>query len=189
MVVATRTARRRTWAALLVILSGALLVAMATPAAATAEPTQWHRLTPAEPLHERLRCVAHDGEWRCKYDSQPEPTLGMANGEVKATFTGTDVTATWQCPAWSGFPTQLCDSALRVVSGSETFVFTGGDDPFPAFTVEVDLIFEADGTLWVHWARPIVWIGDFVPFVCPWYPTFEQSLASSADCYPPPPES
>jgi len=157
-------------------LLGALLAGTITaPATASVQQVEWHRYNPYDPSHERLRCVT-DGEWRCMHDSPPEPNLGFIDPEAKATFVGTDVTATWKCPTWRRFPREICASAVRVISGEETFVFTGGDDPFPTFTVEVELIVLADGTMWNYWVRP------FGTFVCPWYPTFEQALASPAEC-------
>jgi hypothetical protein len=41
------------------------------------------------------------------------------------------------------------------------------------FRVDAVFIVTDDGTLWYYWVDA---------FVCPWYPTFEQSLTSPADC-------
>ena len=111
-----------------------------------------------------------DGEWRCKYDTVPAPTFGFSNPLVMGTFVGTDVTDSWECPDADWFPTEICDSATRVISGTQSFV-----EPVQGelFTVDVLLIVTEDGTLWDYWI-------DL--FVCPWYPTFAQALTSPAEC-------
>ena len=125
-----RLSTPRSWLWLTAILTGALLlIAPATPAAAAGSvtPMVWHRYNvyePISPSHERLRCLT-DGQWRCLYDTVPAPTLGFSNPLVKGTFVGTDVTDSWECPAADWFPTDICDSAAQVVSGTQSFVFPG----------------------------------------------------------------
>lgn len=170
-----RSTRHHSWAWLTAILTGALLlIAPATPAgaASSATPLMWHRYNiyePISPSHERLRCLT-DGQWRCQYDTVPEPTLGFTNPSVKGTFVGTDVTDSWECPKAHWFPNDICDSAARVISGTQSFVLPGSGE---LFTVDVVYIVTDDGTLWNYWVDQ---------FVCPWYPTFEQALTESAGC-------
>ena len=165
----------RSWPWLTALLTGALLfIAPATPApaASTVTPLVWHRYNiyePISPSHERLRCLT-DGQWRCQYDTLPEPTLGFTNPNVRGTFVGTDVTDGWECPTANWFPDEICDSAVQVVSGLQTFVEPGRG---LLFDVLVDYIVTDDGTLWNYFV-------DIV--VCPWYPTFEQALTAPAGC-------
>jgi hypothetical protein len=138
---------------------------------ASGSPQEWHRYNIYEPLgpsHERLQCLT-DTQWRCKYDTVPEPDLGFSNPNVIGTFVGTDVTGTWECPKGHGFPADICDSATSVISGVQTFIQPGGErDSLDAVFIVTD-----DGALWDY----------FVGFaVCPWYPTFEQALTSPAEC-------
>jgi hypothetical protein len=88
--------------ALLAFVSILALVA-AMPAAAAVRPQEWHRYNIYEPLgpsHERLRCLTND-QWRCRYDTVPEPKLGFSNPNVIGTFIGTDVTARGSAPTGS----------------------------------------------------------------------------------------
>jgi hypothetical protein len=166
---------RRSWLWLTAILTGALLlIAPATPAAAAGSvtPMVWHRYNiyePISPSHERLRCLT-DGQWRCLYDTVPEPTLGFTNPLVKGTFIGTDITDSWECPEADWFPTDICDSAAQVVSGTQSFVFPGFGQ---LFAVDAVYIVTDDGTLWNYWVDQ---------FVCPWYPTFDEALTTSEGC-------
>jgi hypothetical protein len=166
----TRSTRRRLWLLLTVALAGAMLLTTATPAAATVRPMRWHRYNIYEPLgpsHERLRCLTND-QWRCKYDTVPEPKLGFSNPNVIGTFVGTDVTGTWECPDW--FPADICASATRAISGVQTFIQPGQGE---LFSLDAVFIVTDDGALWDYFV-------DFA--VCPWYPTFEQALTSPAEC-------
>ena len=155
--------------ALLTFVSILALVA-AMPAAAAVRPQQWHRYniyeTPSA-SHERLMCLT-DGQWRCKYDTVPEPKLGFSNPNVIGTFVGTDVTGTWECPDW--FPADICESATHVISGVQTFIEPGPGEPD---SLDAVFIVTDDGALWDYFV-------DFA--VCPWYPTFEQALTSPAEC-------
>jgi hypothetical protein len=165
-----RSTARRLWSLLTAVLAGAMLLITATPAAATT--MDWHRYNIYEPLgpsHERLQCVIDD-HWRCKYDTVPEPKLGFSNPNVQGSFVGTDVTGTWECPKAHWFPSDICDSATRAISGVQTFTLPGGE---VLFDVGVVFIVTADGTLWDYWVDQLV---------CPWYPTFEQALTSTAGC-------
>lgn len=168
-----RTTGRRFWLLVTAALAGAmLLITAAMPAAASVRPLEWHRYNIYEPLapsHERLRCLTND-QWRCKYDTVPEPQLGFSNPKEKATFIGTDVTGTWECPEADWFPSDICDSATRVISGVQTFTLPGEGE---LFSVDAVYIVTDDGTLWNYWVDQ---------FVCPWYPTFEQALTSPPDC-------
>jgi hypothetical protein len=141
----------------------------ATPAAADTTPLRWHRFNVADspPSHERLSCLT-DGQWRCRYDKVPEPTLGFSWDQTTGVFTGTEVTGTWECPAW--FPSGVCDSATQVISGTLTYT---APQHRGTFTVDAELIVTGDGALWLYWVDA---------FVCPWYPTFGQALTSPADC-------
>ena len=132
---------------------------------------RWHRYNIYEPLgpsHERLRCHTDDRRLVCKYDTVPEPKLGLSNPDVKGTFKGRDVTGTWECPDW--FPRDICESATRVFSGVQRFTEPGQGE---VFRVDAVFIVTDDGMLWDYFV-------DFA--VCPWYPTFKQALTSPADC-------
>lgn len=152
------------------VFTGLLLVLVMSGAVmARTTPLSWHRLNvhsdPAE--HERFGCLA--GEvWRCHYDKLPEPTLGLDWDQTRGTFWGTETTSDWSCPAW--FPADACASADTVVSGVGTFVFPRASG---SFSVDQQLLVSDDGGLWVYWT-------DL--FVCPWYPTFDEALASESSC-------
>lgn len=161
---------RRLMSLLAALCAGVLLTVVgASPAGADTTPLRWHRYNIADdpPNHERLSCLT-DGEWRCLYDKVPEPTLGLSWDRAKGVFTGTDVTSTWECPDW--YPTDLCDSVSRVISGTISY----GPPGNPGFgPVDAEIVLTSDGTMWFSW------IGVFA---CPWYPTFAQALTSPADC-------
>jgi len=151
-------------------LAGLAVSIVAAPAAATT-PTTWHRLNIAAnpPEHERYSCL-ESATWRCRYDKLPEPALGFSWDQTRGTFSGTDTTSDWVCPAW--FPGDVCDAADTVISGVGTFVFpraSGG------FSVDQQLLVSDDGRLWIYW-------GDSFQFVCPWYPTFADALTNDANC-------
>jgi hypothetical protein len=152
-------------------ISAALLLTLVLAGGATAStvPMGWHRLNvhtdPAE--HERFGCLAGDA-WRCRYDKLPEPTLGLSWDQTRGTFSGTETTSTWVCPAW--FPGDACDAADTVVSGVMTFVPPRDGD---AFDVDQQLLVADDGTLWVYWTDQ---------FVCPWYQTFDETFESESSC-------
>jgi hypothetical protein len=163
------------WSRLLAVLGGALLLLLATAVPAGAgpvTPVQWHRYNvyePDAPSHERLRCLT-DGEWRCLYDTVPEPVMGFSNPSVKARFVGTDITTDWACPDW--FTSEICGSVVRAIAGTQTFIEPGAG---VIFEVDVVLLLTDDGALWDYW------VGQFV---CPWYPTLEEAIASfpAEDC-------
>jgi hypothetical protein len=146
-----------------------LLLGAPAPASASTTPLEWHRVNIYDdpPNHERWMCLT-DGEWRCRYDQVPEPTLGFSFNQFRAVFTGTDVTGTWECPDW--FPDAICGAATRVVSGTSTAIFPrhGG-----TLSGEAVFIVTGEGTLWFYWVDQ---------FVCPWYPTFGEALTSPAEC-------
>jgi len=166
--VATRERRRPSIA---LALSAGLIfgLMMSGSVLAGTTPMRWHRLNvhsdPAE--HERFGCLA--GEvWRCRYDKLPEPTLGLAWDQTHGTFSGTDTTSDWVCPAW--FRGDACDAADTVVSGVATFFPPRHGDPD---VVDQQLLVSDDGSLWIYWT-------DL--FVCPWYPTFAEALVSESSC-------
>jgi len=112
------------------------------PAAASVRPLEWHRYSIYEPLgpsHERLRCLT-DAQWRCSYDTVPEPELGFSNPKVIGSFIGTDVTSTWKCPKGHWFPADICDSAARVISGVQTFIQPGQGELFSLDAVLASLV-------------------------------------------------
>lgn len=164
----TRGTARRLLTLLATLCAGVLLTMAASPAASDTTPLRWHRYNIADdpPSHERLSCVT-DGQWRCLYDKLPERTLGFSWDQTKGFFVGTDVTSTWECPDW--YPTDLCDSVTRVISGTITYTGPRGG----RFPVDAELILTSDGTLWLSWVGL---------FACPWYPTFAEALTSPADC-------
>jgi hypothetical protein len=151
-------------------LAALALTAVAGPAGATT-PATWHRLNiySNPPEHERYSCLAGT-TWHCRYDKLPGPTLGLAWDQTRGTFTGSDATADWVCPAW--FPGDACAAADTVISGTGSFVFpraSGG------FSVDQSLLVADDGRLWIYWQG-----GN--SFVCPWYPTFGDALTNDETC-------
>lgn len=171
----TRSLTKRAWPWLVAILTGTLL-AFAPATSATAlgpvTPQIWHRNNIFEPLgpsHERLRCLT-DGQWRCQYDTVPEPTIGFSNPRVKGTFVGTDVTNSFACPQADWFPTQICRSVTQAIAGTQTFTDPGRGT---LFDVQAVLLVLDDGSLWDYWVDILA---------CPWYPTFNQALTSPAGC-------
>jgi hypothetical protein len=165
-----RLAGRRRWSLLAALLGGTLLLLGApAPAAASTTPLQWHRVNIYDdpPNHERWSCLI-DGDWRCRYDQIPEPTLGFSFNQFRAVFTGSDVTGAWECPGW--FPGDICTSAATIVSGTSTVIFPrhGG-----TFTGDAEFILTDEGRLWFYWVDQ---------FVCPWYPTFDEALTLPAEC-------
>jgi hypothetical protein len=133
----------------------------------------WHRFNvyePEAPTHERLRCLT-DGEWRCLYDTVPEPGMGFTDLRTRGTVVGTDITSSWECPEW--FTADLCGSVVRAIAGTQTFIEPGEG---VLFQVDVVLLVTDEGELWDYWVDN--------QFVCPWYPTFDEALAAfpEEDC-------
>ena len=155
--------------ALVAVITALLLVGLGAGAVSASVTTlTWHRLNPADPPeHERFFCVA-GATWSCRYDKLPERRLGFAWNQTRGTFSGIDTTDDWVCPEW--FTSDPCAAADTVISGVGTFYF-----PRASGTLSVDqqLLVSDDGRLWVYWVDQ---------FVCPWYPTFGEALATDPSC-------
>lgn len=156
-----------TAAALVVVLAAA-----ASPPADLPQNSVWTRLdmdhsNPA-PEQERLSC-SRGLQWTCHYDKVPEPALNFWWDTTSGDFVGTDVTRTWQCPAW--FPSSVCTNVTRVVAGTMSITRADGI----SFSGPFDLVLARDGSnaqvLHVYW--PIF------GFTCPWYRTFSEALAAN----------
>lgn len=163
--------RRRRIGRAIIVASAiiALLLVSGAPVAA-AGPTTWHRLNPGNPPeHERFSCLA-GSTWSCRYDKLPEPDLGFAWNQTRGVFTGSETG--FVCPGW--FSAAPCDAADTVITGMSTFrTYDYSLRPTGSFSVDQQLLVSDDGTLWIYW------VGQFV---CPWYPTFGEALASDPSC-------
>ena len=156
------------------VLLIAALAIVAPAAAGGSNPLAgaWHRLNPdiSNPTseHEVLRCGGRVS-WNCRYDKQPEPTLGFEHppDATSGRFRGVDITSGWGCPLW--FPAGVCDAAIYVVRGEMTFSPPGGPD----FAITQELVVtdsEGDQRLYVYWVDT---------FVCPWFGSFADALAAN----------
>jgi hypothetical protein len=166
---------------LLLALSSVCALGLAVPASADmAAPLagEWSRLSADQsnpaPEHELLRCIENEGTgsagtWWCRYSKQPEPGLKFYWNNRQGFFSGTDVTATWSCPAW--FPNTICANVVQVVEGTMTFV-----QPSDGFELSVneDFIVTQEGTAQKMYA---FWI-DY-GFYCPWFRTFADAVAAN----------
>jgi hypothetical protein len=181
--------RSRSWmlqaGAIVALCMVGSFVGAATGAAAPAlanDPTGalagiWNRLNPQQsqsnpaPEHEQLACNRRadidGGAWLCRYHKIPEPALNFAWNNTTGRFTGSDVTATWSCPAW--FPATICDNVSQVVEGTFVFDLSSGGQ----FSNLQDLIVTQAGgeqRLFDYWVNS---------FVCPWFRTFDEALAAN----------
>jgi hypothetical protein len=150
-------------------MTAILLLGLAAGSVSASVSTMtWHRLNPGDPPeHERFACQA-GATWSCRYDKLPEPKLGFAWNQTRGTFSGTDTTSDWVCPEW--FTSDPCAAADTVITGVGTFYFPRASG---SFSVDQQLLVSDDGRLWVYWVDQ---------FVCPWYPTFAEALASDPSC-------
>ena len=161
----------------LVTLSLVLAVAALSASSAIADKpadvpqnSVWHRLdngrlNPA-PQHARLSC-SRGQTWTCHYDNVPEPGLNFFWDSATGDFVGTDVTRSWECPAW--FPASICDNVTRVAAG--TMSITNADGT--TFSSPFDIILARAGgpdaqVLNVYWPE--------FGFTCPWFRTFDLAL-------------
>lgn len=137
----------------------------------------WDRLNPQQsqanpvPEHERLTCVRRadvgGGAWMCRYFKIPAPQLNFGWNNTTGRLIGSDVTATWACPAW--FPATICDNVVQVVEGTFVFDLSSGGQ----FTSLQDLVVtQAAGTkkLYDYWVNQ---------FACPWFGSFDEALAAN----------
>ena len=162
-------ARRLGAQALVAVMTALLLLGLAAGAVSASVTTlTWHRLNPGDPPeHERYFCVA-GATWSCRYDKLPERRLGFAWDQTRGTFSGTNTTDDWVCPEW--FTSDPCAAADTVISGVGTFYFPRASG---SFSVDQQLLVSDDGLLWIYWVDQ---------FVCPWYPTFGEALATDPSC-------
>lgn len=137
----------------------------------------WDRLNPQQsqsnpvPEHERLTCARRadvdGGAWICRYFKIPAPQLNFGWNTTTGRFVGSDVTATWSCPAW--FPATICAGVVQVVEGTFVFDLASGGQ----LTSFQDLVItQAAGTqrLYDYWVNQ---------FACPWFRSFDQALAAN----------
>jgi hypothetical protein len=137
----------------------------------------WNRLNPQQsqsnpaPENEQLACNRRadvdGGAWLCRYHKIPRPTLNFAWNNTTGRFAGSDVTATWACPAW--FPTTICGNVVQVVEGPFVFDLASGGQ----FAVLQDLVVTQVGgeqRLFDYWVNM---------FVCPWFRSFDEALAAN----------
>ncbi len=160
-----------------------LITLISIPVGATSQTTlvgRWDRLN-FGPEHETFSCG--QGEtWHCRYDKQPEPTLGYITPDATyGLFTGQDVTSTWDCPEWTA---DICNNMTFVVEGwIDYYVWDGS-------------IFSTDGAFVLaeingDQVMYFYWLGlPGQTFACPWYRSFDAALAANPelenDCiYPP----
>jgi hypothetical protein len=128
----------------------------------------WHRLNPDGPEHERLVCSETEGTVSCLLDKVEEVDFIWDAGTAR--FSGEDVTASWQCPAW--YPAPVCDGLVSAWVGTTRYQPVEGeaaDAPQELVITDVD----GQAQLWVQF---VDWA-----LACPWYGTFEEAMAANPD--------
>jgi len=105
--------------------------------------------------------------WACREDQPPEPSLNFFAEPVVGYFVGHDITHSWSCPAW--FPSSICQNVSRVVGGTIRYFPANR----PPVDIAEDLVSTGTGT-----GRRLndYWVNQFV---CPWFPTFAEALATN----------
>jgi hypothetical protein len=140
---------------------------LAPPVAASDEMV-WHRLNPDGPEHERLVCGEAEGTVSCRSEKVEEMDFAWDAGTGQ--FSGEDVTASWQCPAW--YPAPVCDGLVSAWTGTMRYQPVEGE---AADVPQEWVITDVDGQsqLWVQF---VDWA-----LACPWYGTFEEAMAANPD--------
>ena len=128
----------------------------------------WHRLNPEGLEHERLACSQSEGIVSCRSDKVEEVDFSWDAGTGQ--FSGEDVTASWQCPAW--YPALVCDGLVSAWAGTMRYQPVEGE----AADVPQELVItDVDGQAQL-WLRFVDWA-----LACPWYGTFEQAVVANPD--------
>ena len=170
----TNTFRAIIWVAIPIFVTLSLILMISWPALAQGGQTlagRWNRLNPGiPPEHETLNCGGSQ-TWHCRYDKQPEPTLGYIQPPdvTYGFFLGQETTSSWTCPTW--FPAEICTNAAFVVEGVMDFHMPDGS----VMPIDEELIVtESEGSqvLYVYWVDQ---------HVCPWFRSFEDAQAANPD--------
>ena|SRR6187551_2485162 len=153
-------------------ISAAIMAGALSFAAVTAAPAgEWHRLNPGDlNEHERLTCMETPGAWHCRYDKVVEQLAGFKWDSTTGVFSGRDVTSAWSCPEW--FPSSICDNVVAVYEGPAMYDTFDGK-PFHVLADYVVTDVDGQAILYQSWV-------DI--FVCPWFRTWEEALATDPSC-------
>ena len=122
----------------------------------------WHRLNYRQ--HQVNDCQ-WDEMWTCIFNDQSEADLGFKSTQTFGVFEGTFI-PDWNCPNW--FPEAICKSAILVIGGTTLFEGDG-----PSLQVDIEyIVIEIGGSpvLYEYWVNR---------FACPWYRSFDETLAAN----------
>ena len=128
----------------------------------------WHRLSyntsNSSGQHQVNDCQG-DEEWTCIFSDQTEPELGFKSTQTFGVFDG-EFIPDWNCPNW--FPEAICRSVILVIGGTTLFEGAG-----PGLGIDIEyVVVEIGGSqiLYEYWVNR---------FACPWYRSFDESLAAN----------